>query len=85
MATMNISLPEQMKEWVEAQTADGRYSNSSDYVRDLIRKEQTKAEKIAHLQGLITEGIESGISSKSFDEVWKTSREKAIKRNALQA
>jgi antitoxin ParD1/3/4 len=85
MATMNISLPEQMKEWVEAQTADGRYSNSSDYVRDLIRKEQIKAEKIAHLQGLITEGLESGISTKSFDEIWKSAQEKAVKRNALRA
>ncbi len=85
MATMNISLPEQMKEWVEAQTADGRYSNSSDYVRDLIRKEQIKAETIAHLQGLINEGIESGVSTKSFDEVWKLAQEKAVKRNALRA
>ena len=40
MATMNISLPDQMKAWVEAQSKDGRYSNSSDYVRDLIRRDQ---------------------------------------------
>ena len=53
MATMNISLPDQMKVWVEAQTADGRYSNSSDYVRDLIRREQIKAEKIARMQQLV--------------------------------
>lgn len=39
MATMNISLPQQMKDWVEAQTADGRYANSSDYIRDLIRRD----------------------------------------------
>src|SRR6185437_15736805 len=37
MATMNVSLPDPMKEWVEAQAATGRYSNASDYVRDLIR------------------------------------------------
>ena len=55
MATMNISLPDQMKLWVEAQSANGRYSNSSDYVRDLIRREQVKAEKIAHWQVLIDE------------------------------
>ena len=47
MATMNISLPDQMKAWVEEQTKDGRYANSSDVVRDLIRREQVKAEKIA--------------------------------------
>ena len=69
MATMNISLPEQMKEWVEAQTADGRYSNSSDYVRDLIRKEQIKAEKIAHLQALLDEGIASGPGKMTKEEL----------------
>jgi antitoxin ParD1/3/4 len=60
MATMNISLPDQMKEWVEAQAKDGRYSNSSDYVRDLIRRDVVRAEKIAHMQKLIDEGLASG-------------------------
>jgi len=45
-ATMNISLPDQMKDWVERQTEGGRYSNSSDYVRDLIRRDQARAEQI---------------------------------------
>ena len=65
MATMNISLPDQMKAWVEAQSADGRYSNSSDYVRDLIRREQIRAEKIANMQRLVDEGRASGISDRS--------------------
>lgn len=69
MATMNISLPDQMKAWVEAQSADGRYANSSDYVRDLIRKEQIKAEKIAKMQKLIDEGRASGISSRSMADI----------------
>lgn len=42
MATMNISLPGPMKEWVEAQSKTGRYSNASDYVRDLIRRDQER-------------------------------------------
>ena len=65
MATMNISLPDQMKAWVEEQTKDGRYANSSDVVRDLIRREQVKAEKIAQMQRLIDEGRASGISDKT--------------------
>lgn len=73
MATMNISLPDQMKQWVEAQSADGRYANSSDYVRDLIRREQIRAEKVANMQRLIDEAYASGISEKSprqiFEEV----------------
>ena len=69
MATMNISLPDQMKAWVEAQSANGRYSNSSDYVRDLIRKEQMKAEKIAHWQRLVDEARAGGISDMTMDDI----------------
>jgi antitoxin ParD1/3/4 len=39
---MNISLPDQMKEWVERRAASGRYSNSSDVLRDLIREAQDR-------------------------------------------
>ncbi len=39
MATMNISLPDQMKRWVEECVQSGRYANASDYVRDLIRQD----------------------------------------------
>lgn len=42
MATMNISLPDPMKQRVEAQAETGRYSNASDYVRDL-RRDQERA------------------------------------------
>ena len=46
MATMNVSLPDPMKEWVEAQSQTGRYSNASDYVRDLIRRDQERNDKM---------------------------------------
>jgi len=60
MATMNVSLPDPMKDWVEQQTKGGRYSNASDYVRDLIRRDQDRAAKIAYMQRLVTEGLDSG-------------------------
>ena len=66
MATMNVSLPDPMKTWVDAQTKGGRYSNASDYVRDLIRRDQDRQQAIAELQQLITEGIESG-AHEEFD------------------
>lgn len=80
MATMNISLPDQMKAWVEAQSADGRYSNSSDYVRDLIRREQIKAEKIARMQQLVDEAYASGVSDLTVDEIFAEARAEAIAR-----
>ena len=63
---MNVSLPDPMKHWVEAQTKDGRYSNVSDYVRDLIRKDQMRQQAIAEMQGLIDEGLQSG-AARAFD------------------
>lgn len=66
MATMNVSLPEAMKAWVESQSRDGQYGNASDYIRDLIRKDRERKEAVAVLQAAITEGIESG-ESEPFD------------------
>jgi antitoxin ParD1/3/4 len=75
MATMNISLPEQMKAWVEAQSEDGKYSNSSDYVRDLIRREQARREKIAYVQAQLNEGMASGYSEKTVSEILRDALE----------
>lgn len=66
MATMNVSLPDPMKAWVERQAGEGRYGNASDYVRDLIRKDQERRSAIDALQAAITDGVESG-ESKAFD------------------
>lgn len=74
MATMNVSLPDAMKDWVEVQTRSGRYSNASDYVRDLIRRDQERSDKIAHMQALVTEALNSGVSGKSIEEVLKDAR-----------
>jgi antitoxin ParD1/3/4 len=69
MATMNVSLPEPMKDWVETQSRTGRYANTSDYVRDLIRKDQDRAEKIARMQQLVKEGLDSGEGSRTMDQL----------------
>lgn len=60
MATMNISLPDQLKAFAEEQAKGGRYANVSDYMRDLIRRDQEKARAVAELQALVDEAIASG-------------------------
>ncbi|PST17585.1 type II toxin-antitoxin system ParD family antitoxin [Mesorhizobium plurifarium] len=77
MATMNVSLPDPMKEWVEAQTRTGRYANASDYVRDLIRKDQERNDKIAAMQRFVDEGLKSGVGSRSKDELFEAALERA--------
>lgn len=81
MATMNISLPGPMKEWVEAQSKTGRYSNASDYVRDLIRKDQERGEKIAAMQRLVDEGLQSGIGDRSQEALFAEAEARSAKRD----
>ncbi|APO72504.1 ribbon-helix-helix domain-containing protein (plasmid) [Rhizobium gallicum] len=70
MATMNVSLPDPMKDWVEAQARTGRYSNASDYARDLIRRDQARSDKIAAMQRFVDDGLKSGVGSRSKDELF---------------
>ena len=60
MATMNISLPDKLKAFVEACVAEGNYSNASDFMRDLIRKAQERAAVIAEINAALEEGDASG-------------------------
>jgi antitoxin ParD1/3/4 len=58
MQTMNISLPDPLKEFVDHQVGEGRYSSVSEYIRELIRDdEKRKAEQ--RLEALLLEGLES--------------------------
>lgn len=55
MSTMNISLPESLKAFVDEQVASRGYGTSSEYVRDLIRKDQDRQ----RLRGLLLDGASS--------------------------
>lgn len=76
MATMNISLPDQMKAWVEEQVKSGRYANSSDYMRDLVRAEQRRW-AAGKLQAIVDDALASGISDLSWDELKAHARSRA--------
>ena len=71
MQSMNISLPEPLKEFVDGQIASGRYSSASEYVRELIRDdEKRKAEE--QLEALLLEGLsgeETKLTRKDFADI----------------
>lgn len=81
MAQMNVSLPDPLKNWCENQVREGRYSTTSDYVRDLIRKDQDAQAGVKALQAAIDEGVASGVSSHSLDEIFDRARAAAAKPN----
>ena len=61
---MNVSIPDKLKGWAESRVAEGRYSSTSDYVRDLVRRDQEAEEKLQRLRAAIDEGRASGISDR---------------------
>ncbi len=68
MAQMNISITDTLKSWAESRVGEGRWSSTSDYVRDLIRRDQEAEEARRRLQAAIDEGRASGISERDpFD------------------
>lgn len=78
MQSMNISLPDPMKQFVERQIVQGRYSSASEYVRELIRAdEKYKAE--TQLEALLLEGLNSA-ESEMTPEDWQAIRSAAKAR-----
>jgi antitoxin ParD1/3/4 len=56
---MSFALPETMRAYIDERVRSGQYGNTSEYIRDLIRRDQDKQAK-QRLRDLITEGLESG-------------------------
>ena len=79
MQTMNISLPDQLKAFVDGQVDAGRYSSVSEYVRDLIRDdEKRKAQE--KLEALLMEGIQSSEPTDMTRQDWDDIRREAATR-----
>ena len=78
MPTMNITLPDPQKVFVDAQIASGRYSSASEYVRMLIREdEKHRAEE--KLQTMLLEGLatqESDLTRQDFKDIRKAAGER---------
>ncbi len=66
---MNVSLPDGLKAWAEARVSEGRYSSTSDYVRDLMRRDQEAEAARRRLQAAIDAGRASGVSDRTLDEI----------------
>lgn len=73
---MNVSLPDGLKSWAEARVAEGRYSSTSDYVRDLMRRDQEAEQARRRLQAAIDEGRASGRSSRGIEDIIAAARAK---------
>ena len=82
MTTMNISLPDVLKEFVDCQVQARGYSTSSEYVRELIRNDQIRQAE-QRLAALMLEGLESGEAILA-DEMYWGSKRMALKQKLVQ-
>lgn len=71
MMRKTITIPDAMEDWVKSQIKSGRYSNDSEYLRDLIRRDQDKKHEENQLRLLIEEGLKSGISENNISDIMK--------------
>ncbi len=78
MQSMNISLPAPLKQFVDEQLKDGRYSSVSEYVRELIRDDE-KRKAAAKLETLLLEGLKSEESELTPAD-WADIRKEAMSR-----
>lgn len=82
MQTMNISLPDPLKEFVDQQIAHGHYSSTSEYVRELIREDEKRKAQL-RLENMLLEGVNSPAkerTKKDWDDLKNQVRERLSKR-----
>ena len=77
MSTMNISLPDPMRSFVEEQVKQKGYSTASEYIRHLIRQEQENLEN-KRVETLLLEGLDSGEKIEISDEWWEKKKQELI-------
>jgi antitoxin ParD1/3/4 len=63
-----ITVTEQQDQWIKAQIARGSFTNDSEYIRDLIRRDQDSA-KFQALKEAVQEGLSSGVSDRTVPQI----------------
>lgn len=76
MAQINVSLPDGLKDRVDSVVADGNYASPSDYIRDLIRRDQDERKQLERLRTEIELGFASGTSRRSLQDIMSDYRKK---------
>jgi antitoxin ParD1/3/4 len=76
MTTMNISLPDSMKAYVDQRVSQEGYGTSSEYVRELIRRDKDRSQ----LRALMLKGLESPVAGQADAAYFQTLRKRAEQR-----
>jgi antitoxin ParD1/3/4 len=79
MTTVNISVPDSMRDFINEQVEKGGYSTTSEYIRQLIRQEVERVAKM-RLETLLLEGLDSGEPIEINDDWWEQKRTQLLER-----
>jgi antitoxin ParD1/3/4 len=82
MATMNISLPDSMKAFIEEQAAKAGFGTVSEYMRAMIREVQERQSRRERVDRLLLEGLDSGPATPITRSDWDAIRREVHKRHA---
>ena len=66
----SITVTDRQEQWIRAQVTSGEYGNDSEYVRDLIRRDQEQNRRYRALKAAIQDGLDSGVSDKTVGQIW---------------
>ena len=69
MASKNVSVPDPMRDRVQTRIESGQYASVSDYVRDLIRRDQVQTDERQALVAALLEGERSGVSKRRVPDI----------------
>ncbi len=79
----SITVTDQQNDWIKKQIVNGEYGNDSEYLRDLIRKDKSENEKLVKLKEAIQQGIDSGVSERTIEEIMKSVDDRLRKNGQL--
>ena len=79
MATIRktITLTNQQDQWIKTRIAAGGFTNDSEYIRDLVRRDQEQNAQFLALKQAIQEGLESSVSNKTVGEIWEEAEQRS--------
>jgi antitoxin ParD1/3/4 len=80
--TMNLSLPNDLKQWVDQQVESGGYGTASEFLRDLLRRARERQLR-RHVDSMLVEAVDSGANTVMDDADWRSIR-KAARSSAIK-
>ena len=84
MATMNISLPEDMKTFIESEAARKGFGTVSEYMQTIIREAQERTARCNHVDSLLLEGLDSGATTPWDSSDWDSVQRQVEERHAAR-